>query len=174
VLYRSLIRRVLFCFDAESVHHFVLNFVRLFFKMPLSKPLTRMIYARGIRPMPVRLAGIELLNPIGLAAGFDKNANLVPGIENLGFGFIEIGTVTPRPQLGNARPRMLRVPEKRAIVNRMGFNNDGAERILKKFGMRFAYRLALTLEKIAILRIAKLLKIMKSSSKLFTAWRVIL
>lgn len=77
--------------------------------------------------MPVTLAGVELRNPIGLAAGFDKNAVLVPGIDCIGFGFIEIGTVTPRPQIGNPLPRLMRVPEKHAIVNRMGFNNDGAE-----------------------------------------------
>ena len=125
--YRLFIRPLFFFFDAETMHHLVLGLARLFLNIPLGPLLTRAVYARGVRPMPVQLGGIEALNPIGLAAGFDKNALLIPGIENLGFGFVEVGTVTPRPQLGNPRPRLSRIPEKRALLNRMGFNNDGAE-----------------------------------------------
>lgn len=126
-LYQLLIRPLLFRFDAERVHHFVLSSVRFLFRLPLGAKVTRFIFTRGVRRMPTTLAGLELLNPVGLAAGFDKNGTLVPGIESLGFGFVEIGTVTPRPQQGNPKPRLSRIPERRALLNRMGFNNDGAD-----------------------------------------------
>ncbi|MEW6058368.1 MAG: quinone-dependent dihydroorotate dehydrogenase, partial [Bdellovibrionota bacterium] len=85
------------------------------------------LFVRRAKPFPVRVAGLDFSNPIGLAAGFDKNAVLLPGIENLGFGFIEIGTVTPKPQAGNPKPRVSRIAERRALLNRMGFPNDGAQ-----------------------------------------------
>lgn len=125
--YKLFIRPFLFRMDAEKAHHLILAVARFLFRLPGGKSLARWIYARKVKPLPVKLAGLELKSPIGLAAGFDKNAVLVPGIESLGFGFVEIGTVTPRPQIGNPLPRLMRVPEKSAIVNRMGFNNDGAE-----------------------------------------------
>ncbi len=92
-----------------------------------------------VRPSPrlgVRLAGIDLPHPLGLAAGFDKNAEAVDGLLRLGFAFVEVGTVTPRPQAGNPRPRLFRLPEDRAIVNRMGFNNDGMERVAARLERR--------------------------------------
>lgn len=79
-----------------------------------------------------RFLGMDLPNPVGLAAGFDKNAEVPAAMSRLGFGFVEIGTVTPRPQAGNARPRLFRLTEDRAVINRMGFNNDGAERVAKR------------------------------------------
>jgi dihydroorotate dehydrogenase len=126
-LYRLFFRPLLFFLDAERAHHWTIKLARAVFRIPLGKPIVRIIYVRRAKKMPVELAGLKLSNPLGLAAGFDKNALLVPGIESLGFGFVEIGTVTPRPQEGNAKPRLHRIPEKRAIVNRMGFNNDGAD-----------------------------------------------
>lgn len=126
-LYRIFIRPILFRFDAERAHHFVLATAKLIFRIPGGKRITQTLCARKVRPMPVQIAGVEFTNPIGLAAGFDKNGVLAAGIESLGFGFVEIGTVTPRPQIGNPQPRLMRVTDKRAIVNRMGFNNDGAE-----------------------------------------------
>lgn len=75
------------------------------------------------------LAGIPLDSPLGIAAGFDKDAHLVLGLRSLGFGFVEVGTVTPRPQAGNARPRLFRLPEARALINRMGFNSEGADAV---------------------------------------------
>lgn len=125
--YRLIVRPILFLFDAETMHHFVLRLARIFWSFPLGRRLTHAAYARRVRPMPTQLAGLELRNPLGLAAGFDKNGVLIPGIESLGFGFVEIGTVTPRPQIGNPRPRMSRLQERRALLNRMGFNNNGAE-----------------------------------------------
>jgi dihydroorotate dehydrogenase len=126
-VYRLFIRPFLFRFDAESMHHLVVALARFIWRFRAGRAACRAVFARRVRPMPIRLAGIELANPLGLAAGFDKNGALVPGIESLGFGFVEVGTVTPRPQFGNPRPRLMRVPGRRALVNRMGFNNDGAE-----------------------------------------------
>ena len=125
--YRLFMRPLLFRFDAERIHHLMISIASLLFKLPFGQRATRAVFCRRLPPLPTTVAGLELLNPIGLAAGFDKNAALVPGIENLGFGFVEIGTITPRPQIGNPQPRLMRAPERRAIVNRMGFNNDGAE-----------------------------------------------
>lgn len=126
--YSAIIRPLLFWFDAETMHHLVTKIAHLLWRTSFGRTVTRKLYAKRIQPMPVRLAqGLEFPNPLGLAAGFDKNALLVPGLESLGFGFIEIGTVTPRPQPGNPRPRMSRIPERRALLNRMGFPNEGAE-----------------------------------------------
>lgn len=127
--YRLIVRPILFCFDAEAAHRFVFAAVGFLWSFPLTKRLTRFLYARHLPSIPVNIAGVDFANPIGLAAGFDKNGSLLPGIENLGFGFLEIGTITPRPQIGNPPPRMFRVVEKRALLNRMGFNNDGADAV---------------------------------------------
>jgi dihydroorotate dehydrogenase len=126
--YRIWVRPLLFRFDPEKMHHLITTCMRLFFKLPFSQKFVHAVYARKIKSYPIRLSeNLTFRNPLGLAAGFDKNGTLLPGIENLGFGFIEIGTVTPRPQLGNPTPRLFRVPERRALLNRLGFNNDGAE-----------------------------------------------
>ena len=127
-LYKLIIRPLLFQFDAESVHHFVTRFAAWIWKFRTGRKITALIYSQGKSSYkPVNLAGIELRNAVGLAAGFDKDATLFGGIENLGFGFAEIGTVTPRPQQGNPRPRLERIAEKEAILNRMGFNNQGMD-----------------------------------------------
>ncbi|MGE4233819.1 MAG: quinone-dependent dihydroorotate dehydrogenase [Bacteriovoracia bacterium] len=131
-LYRLVFRPVLFLLDAETAHHFVLLSARWLLKLPLIKSLVRVFYTFGVKPIPVYATRrLTFLNPIGLAAGFDKNGTLIPGIQELGFGFIEIGTVTCLPQLGNEKPRLFRLPEKRALVNKMGFNNDGADLVFK-------------------------------------------
>ena len=100
---------------------------------------------RGVAPLPapvvsprlrVRLAGMELGNPVGLAAGFDKNAVALAALTRAGFGFVEVGAVTPRPQAGNPRPRLFRLPEDRAVINRFGFNNEGAEAVAVRLAAR--------------------------------------
>jgi len=125
VLYRRLLRPILFRFDAERVHHFAMAFLHGL------GPAMQM-WARGTQPDP-RLArevfGLKFPNPVGLAAGFDKNALVLPAWEGLGFGFAEIGTVTAKAQPGNPKPRLFRVPEIAGVINRMGFNNDGADAI---------------------------------------------
>lgn len=123
MFYESLIRPLLFKLDAEQVHNltlFALAAAGRFGLMPRTAPRTK----------PVSLMGLALPNPVGLAAGLDKNGVAIDAFVALGFGFIEIGTVTPRPQAGNPQPRLFRAPEHRAIVNRMGFNNGGIDALV--------------------------------------------
>ncbi len=127
-MYKSLIRPILFKFDPEEVHHFTFamlkNFgflTKLFFPKPIEdKRLEREVF------------GLKFKNPVGLAAGFDKNAVLFNELGDLGFGFVEIGTVTPRAQAGNPKKRLFRLIEDGGIINRMGFNNDGLEAAIEK------------------------------------------
>lgn len=113
-----LLRPLLFSLDAEHAHDLTLS--------ALSRA-GHLLPARHIAPDPVRCMGLVFPNPVGLAAGLDKNGSAIDGLARLGFGFIEIGTVTPRPQPGNPRPRMFRLPQAHAIINRMGFNNLGLD-----------------------------------------------
>lgn len=124
MLYR-LIRPFLFQLDAERAHHVGLRFLDVACRFGLAGAI-----AGAMVRSPRRMMGLEFPNPVGLAAGLDKNGEHIDSLAALGFGFIEIGTVTPRPQPGNPAPRLFRIPEARAIVNRMGFNNDGVERLL--------------------------------------------
>lgn len=125
LLYDTVLRRV----DAETAHVWGLRALAAAGASPgLAAVAARAAGAAPARPpgRPVRALGLEFRSPLGVAAGLDKNAVAVDGLAALGFGFVEIGTVTPRPQPGNPRPRLFRLPDDRAIVNRMGFNNDGA------------------------------------------------
>ncbi len=97
----------------------------------LNSPLSQLVTVKAIHN-PIELFGVKFKNPVGLAAGFDKNADAVKGLSKLGFGFIEVGTVTPKPQTGNPRPRLFRLPENQAIINRMGFNNKGVKYLVKR------------------------------------------
>ena len=124
-LYRKL-RPFLFAGDAENVHEMMLSSVELFSKIPGFLPLLRQQFNEDNLLLQTELFANTLKNPIGLAAGFDKDGLIYPALFALGFGFIEIGTVTPSPQLGNPRPRLFRLPEDQAVINRMGFNNRGA------------------------------------------------
>lgn len=120
----SLIRPLLFTLDPETAHHVTLNALQTAHRLGLvSKPL--------IFCQPSTVMGLEFPNPVGLAAGLDKNGDFIDALASLGFGFIEIGTVTPRPQPGNARPRLFRIAKAQAIINRMGFNNDGVDRVVE-------------------------------------------
>jgi dihydroorotate dehydrogenase len=123
-LYRKLIRRLLFSFNPELMHDAVIKGARTAQTMP---PLNYMVglMARA-KDIPVTVAGIKFRNPVGLAAGFDKNCEAARFLAGLGFGFLELGTVTLRPQPGNPKPRLFRLRESKAIINRMGFNNAGA------------------------------------------------
>lgn len=112
----ALLRPLLFALEPERAHGLTLQVLRLSGRLP----------PREAAEPPVRLMGLEFPNRLGLAAGFDKNAVAVSGAARLGFGFIEVGTVTPRPQPGNARPRVFRYPQERALINRSGFPNEGA------------------------------------------------
>lgn len=122
----SLTRPFLFALDAEKAHGVGLRAIELAYRTGLT-PLV----ANKPKPLPTPAFGITFPNPVGLAAGLDKNAVHVDALASLGFGFIEVGTITPKPQSGNPKPRMFRLPEHKAVINRLGFNNEGVDALLK-------------------------------------------
>lgn len=130
----SILRNILFKYDAEKVHYFSMNMLRIFCSFSLIRWILKKKYSVG-KNFSKEVFGITFPNPVGLAAGFDKNAKYLYELEILGFGFVEIGTLTPLPQPGNPKPRLFRLPKDKALINRMGFNNEGvkaaAERIDK-------------------------------------------
>lgn len=127
MIYKSLIRPVLFWFDAEKVHHFVMSILKTAGKIPGMMKLQESMFLVNNPTLERTVAGIKFRNPVGLAAGFDKDAKAISELGSLGFGFIEIGTLTPKPQAGNPMPRLFRLPADQALINRMGFNNEGVE-----------------------------------------------
>src|SRR5881296_2368023 len=129
--YERFIRPLLFSLDAETAHHFTITLLRHGSKFDLA---LRALKAFQPSPKPKALFGLNFPNPIGLAAGLDKNGVAIPAWAALGFGFIEVGTVTAKAQPGNPRPRIFRLPEQQALINRMGFNNDGADAIAARLG----------------------------------------
>lgn len=135
-MYKFLIRPFLFLFDPEKVHHFTFTTLKIIFKISLMRYFTKKIFQVKNKKLERKLFGLTFKNPIGLAAGFDKNAVLFDEFENYGFGFVEIGTVTPKPQEGNPKKRLFRLVEDEAIINRMGFNNDGVETIVARLKKR--------------------------------------
>ena len=120
-----ILRPLLFSVDAETAHTLTLKLLKLSHQTGLSQ----LIKARSDQ-QPVSVMGLDFKNPVGLAAGLDKNGDYIDALAALGFGFIEVGTVTPRPQPGNPKPRLFRLPEHQAILNRMGFNNKGIDHLL--------------------------------------------
>ena len=131
-VYKQLIRPILFLFDAEKVHHFSFASIRLIHKIPFVRALIRRLYTVNDSKLERHVFGIRFPNPIGLAAGFDKDAKLYKELSNFGFGFIEIGTLTPKPQDGNPKKRLFRLLADKGIINRMGFNNQGVEAAIKR------------------------------------------
>ena len=130
-MYKLLIRPILFLFDPEKVHYFTFYLIRILCKIPFVASVFRNLYQVKNKKLERNLFGLTFANPVGLAAGFDKNAVLYNELANFGFGFIEIGTVTPKGQLGNPKKRLFRLKEDQGIINRMGFNNDGVEEAIK-------------------------------------------
>lgn len=130
-LYTNIIRPLFFKFDPEKVHYFVFDIVKLVSKFPGVPFLIRKFYKVNSPKLQRELFGIRFENPVGLAAGFDKNAVLFNELADYGFGFIEIGTVTPKGQEGNPKKRLFRLLDDQGIINRMGFNNLGVEQIVK-------------------------------------------
>jgi dihydroorotate dehydrogenase len=126
-MYKSIIRKILFKFDPEAVHYFTFDAIKLLSKIPLVPFLIRSIFQVNHPKLERELFGLRFKNPVGLAAGFDKNAVLYNELANFGFGFIEIGTVTPKAQKGNPKKRLFRLQDDNGIINRMGFNNAGLE-----------------------------------------------
>ncbi len=126
-MYR-LIKPIFFKFDPENVHHFVVKRLKWFHDyFPFGKNILRASFDFHVKGLEKEVFGIKFKNPVGLAAGFDKNGEYIEALSALGFGFIEVGTVTPLPQPGNDKPRMFRLQEDHAIINRMGFNNKGVD-----------------------------------------------
>ena len=127
----QLLRKFLFNFDAEKVHYFSMNVFSFVSNIPFGKAIITKSFSPS-KHQPVTAFNLTFKNPVGLAAGFDKNARYLTELESLGFGFVEIGTVTPVPQAGNDKPRLFRLPKDKAIINRMGFNNDGVKVIKER------------------------------------------
>ncbi|MEH6393763.1 quinone-dependent dihydroorotate dehydrogenase [Pseudoalteromonas sp.] len=124
-MFYDLARRFMFTRDAEWAHEFALHNLRRFNNTPFSAA-----WSQSVADRPLEFLGLQFKNPVGLAAGLDKNAECIDAFAKMGFGFIEVGTVTPRPQVGNDKPRIFRLPESNAIINRMGFNNKGVDNLI--------------------------------------------
>ncbi len=131
-MYKLLIRPLFFLFDPEEIHHFTFSAIQFLSKIPGIPQLLKSLYQLNDKRLERNLFGLTFKNPVGLAAGFDKNAVLYNELANFGFGFIEIGTVTPKGQAGNPKKRLFRLKSDKGIINRMGFNNEGLEAAIEK------------------------------------------
>jgi len=135
-MYKSFVKPLLFKLDAERAHHLVFNNLKRTASLPGGKSALRGLYDYQHPSLAREVFGLKFANPVGLAAGLDKNAVLTDELATMGFGFVEIGTVTPRPQPGNPQPRLFRLPQDEALLNRMGFNNDGAAAVAARLARR--------------------------------------
>jgi len=126
-MYRILIRPLLFLLPPETIHRLLVSFLRIIFKIPGIQLIAHRVYHVKHKALETEFLGLTFSSPVGLAAGFDKNAEVYREFHAFGFSFVEIGTVTPLGQSGNPRPRSFRIPKDRGLINRMGFNNHGAE-----------------------------------------------
>jgi dihydroorotate dehydrogenase len=131
-VYKTLVKPLLFLFSPESAHHLVIGLLKIFFQIPGFSFSVKKFFSVRSAQLEREVFGIHFPNPVGLAAGFDKDAKLFDQLSAFGFGFIEVGTVTPRPQPGNPKPRMFRLPMDEALINRMGFNNEGVDSMLQR------------------------------------------
>lgn len=128
MLYKKIVKPRMFKRDPEEAHHTIIDLMKNLGRLPLGATILKQLY--GVKKdsrLTQELWEISFPNPVGLAAGLDKNGEAIPGLSSIGFGFIEIGTLTPKPQEGNEKPRLFRLPSDEALINRMGFNNRGAE-----------------------------------------------
>lgn len=132
----SILRSLLFLFDAEKVHYFTTSSLNKVLKLPFAKKIFTYLFIVEDKKLERKLFGLTFKNPVGLAAGFDKNATMFNDLAYCGFGFIEIGTLTPKGQAGNDKPRLFRLKTDSAILNRMGFNNDGVEIAIEQLKTR--------------------------------------
>jgi dihydroorotate dehydrogenase len=129
----KILRSILFLFPTEWVHYFSMNCIRVLCSIGFLRKLLASIFSPGTNEeLKSEIYNLQFKNPVGLGAGFDKNAKYLRELETLGFGFVEIGTVTPLPQAGNDKPRLFRLPKDKALINRMGFNNDGVKVIAER------------------------------------------
>ena len=126
------IRRILFLFPPESIHYFLMNSLKALCSIGLIRKLIAWYFSANDNRLNTTELHLKFQNPVGLGAGFDKNAKWLRELDTLGFGFVEIGTVTPLPQKGNEKPRLFRLPKDSALINRMGFNNDGVQAVAER------------------------------------------
>lgn len=140
-MYKTLIKPILFLFQPETIHHIVFRFIKISSAIPGVSWLLRGVYVINDKRLEREVFGLKFPNPVGLAAGFDKDAKMFEEFGNFGFGFIEIGTLTPKAQPGNDKPRMFRLPEDEALINRMGFNNEGVDGAVERLKKRSNKRL---------------------------------
>ena len=131
-MYRAILRPILFRVDPEKIHHISFGFLNTALRLPMGGWLARQLFQLKDPALEREVFGLKFKNPVGLAAGFDKDARLLQRWADLGFGFVEFGTVTPRPQVGNPKKRLFRLPRDFAIINRMGFNNGGVEAMVAR------------------------------------------
>lgn len=136
MLYKYLFRPFLFLLAPEKVHHLVVGLLKFVYALPLGKFFLESLYQYQNPALAKTVMGLHFPNPVGLAAGFDKNALLIDEMAALGFGFTEIGTLTPKPQEGNPLPRLFRLPADKGLINRMGFNNEGTDSAVEKLKKR--------------------------------------
>jgi dihydroorotate dehydrogenase len=135
-MYKLIIRPILFLFDPEKIHHFTFSLLTIGSKVPGLNFMLGIFYKINNHSLEKDILGLRFKNPVGLAAGFDKDAKLIDALSSFGFGFIEIGTLTPKPQQGNDQPRLFRLPKDGALINRMGFNNQGVLSAVEKLKKR--------------------------------------
>lgn len=138
LVYKAVIRPVFFLFKPETAHHLALGLFSFLYKIPPVRNFVRKMLQVEHPSLERNVMGLKFKNPVGLAAGFDKNARYIDQMETLGFGFVEIGTLTPEPQPGNPKPRMFRLYEDKSLVNRMGFNNEGVTDVVERLKKRKA------------------------------------
>lgn len=135
-MYRLIIKPIFFLFEPETIHHIVFKLIKFFCRIPGVPALLKSYYVINDERLERKIFGITFPNPVGLAAGFDKDAKLFDELGYFGFGFIEIGTLTPKAQPGNEKPRMFRLPQDEALINRMGFNNGGVSEAVERLKKR--------------------------------------
>lgn len=131
-MYKYIIKPLFFLFDPEKVHYFAMDSFALLVRIPIVNLLIKKLFSFEHPELEREVLGLKFKNPVGLAAGFDKNGRYIEALSYLGFGFVEVGTVTPYAQKGNSKPRLFRLPKDEALINRLGFNNDGLDKLVKK------------------------------------------
>lgn len=131
-MYKQIVKPLLFLFSPEKAHKLTLKLFRLGLKIPIVSSILKSSYVFQDKKLERKIMGLTFPNPVGLAAGFDKDGKYIDLLPHMGFGFVEIGTVTPKPQSGNPQPRLFRLPADRGLINRMGFNNEGVEAMVER------------------------------------------
>lgn len=135
-MYKFILRPIFFLFDPEKIHHFTFKAIKFLHKIPGNAWSWRLMFVKKHPALKRTVFGLDFENPVGLAAGFDKEAKLFNELPSFGFGFIEIGTLTPKGQIGNAKPRLFRIREDNGLINRMGFNNQGVDEAVENLKKR--------------------------------------